>query len=152
MTEGDGVSKMVVSLRTNFFNRTFLILISIQRICFCKCLLLPETKYYALLYFCNMHILTNCWYVVIADVSRVFINLTAAALKKQELSARINPANIRLGEDVLKTSSRRLDQDEYIHLTHTSSEDVFKTSSRRLDQDQYNCLGHTSSRRLQGFA
>ena len=73
----------------------------------------------------------------------------------------INAANIRLDEDVLKTSfvfvfrrrlqktaSRRLDQDGYIHLTHTSSEDVFKTSSRRLDQDQYIRLGHTSSRRL----
>ena len=44
---------------------------------------------------------------------------------------------------------RRLDQDEYIRLTHTSSEDVFKTTSRRLDQDQYIRLGHTSSRRLQ---
>ena len=73
----------------------------------------------------------------------------------------INAANIRLHEDVLKTSfvfvfrrrlqktaSRRLDQDGYIHLTHTSSEDVFKTSSRRLEQDQYIRLGHTSSRRL----
>ena len=73
----------------------------------------------------------------------------------------INAANIRLDEDVLKTSfvfvfrrrlqktaSRRLDQDGYIHLTHTSSEDVFKTSSRRLEQDQYIRLGHTSSRRL----
>ena len=40
-----------------------------------------------------------------------------------------------------KTSSRRLDQDEYIHLTHMST--------RRLDQDQYIRLGHTSSRRLQ---
>ena len=37
-------------------------------------------------------------------------------------------------EDFFKTSSRRLDQDEYIRLTHTSSEDVFKTSSRRLHQ------------------
>ena len=63
-----------------------------------------------------------------------------------------NPANIRLDEDVLKTSfvfvfTRRLNQDEYIHFTHTSSEDVFKTSSRRLDQDQYIRLGHTTSRR-----
>ena len=46
-------------------------------------------------------------------------------------------------------SSRRLDQDEYIRLSHTSSEDVFKTSSRRLGQDQYIRLGYTSSRRLQ---
>ena len=56
-----------------------------------------------------------------------------------------NPANIRLDEDVSwrhledvfrlrlqKTSSRRLDQDEYIRLTHVSPEDVFKTFSRRL--------------------
>ena len=71
-------------------------------------------------------------------------------------------------EDVLKTSSRRLDQDEYICLSHASSEDVFKTnifvlaiglvhlgqrhllnifktSSRRL-QDTFK----TSSKRLQG--
>ena len=48
-----------------------------------------------------------------------------------------------------KTSSRRLDQDEYIHLNHTSSEDVFKMSWRRLDQDQYIFLGHTSSKRLE---
>ena len=56
--------------------------------------------------------------------------------------------NIRLDEDVLKTFWRRLDQDEYIRLTHASSEDVFKMSPRRLDQDQYICLGHRSSRRL----
>ena len=34
-----------------------------------------------------------------------------------------------------KTSSRRLDQDQYIHLGHMSSgrlQDVFKTSSKRL--------------------
>ena len=48
-----------------------------------------------------------------------------------------------------KTSSRRLDQDEYVCLSLTSSEDVFKTSSRRLGQDQYIRLGYTSSRRLQ---
>ena len=48
-----------------------------------------------------------------------------------------------------KTSSRRLDQDEYVRLSLTSSKDVFKTSSRRLGQDQYIRLGYTSSRRLQ---
>ena len=68
-------------------------------------------------------------------------------------------------EDVCKTSSRRLDQDDYIRLSLTSSEDVFKTSwsrpiysswryvfktsSRCLGQDQYICLGHTYSWRLQ---
>ena len=50
---------------------------------------------------------------------------------------------------LMKTSSRRLDEDEYILINHTSSEDVFKTSSRRLGQDQYIRLVHTSSRRLQ---
>ena len=44
---------------------------------------------------------------------------------------------------------RRLDQDEDVRLSLTSSEDVFKTSSRRLGEDQYIRLGHTSSRRLQ---
>ena len=78
-----------------------------------------------------------------------------------------NPANIRLDEDVLKTSwrrlssssskdvfktsSRRLGEDEYILINHTSSVDVFKTSSRRLGlrQDQYIRLVHTSSRRFE---
>ena len=75
------------------------------------------------------------------------------------------PANIRLdedflktsrrrlssssSEDVFKTSSRRLDQDEYVHLSLMSSEDVLKTSSRRLGEDQYIRLGYRSSRRLQ---
>ena len=75
------------------------------------------------------------------------------------------PANICLDEDVLKTSwrrlssssledvfkmsSRRIDQDEYVHPSLTSSEDVFKTSSRHLGQDQYIRLGHMSSRRFQ---
>ena len=65
-----------------------------------------------------------------------------------------SPANIRLDEDVLKTTlvfvfRRRLDQDEYIRLTHTSSEDVFiKTNIFALViplQDVFN----TFSRRLQ---
>ena len=42
---------------------------------------------------------------------------------------------------LMKTSLRRL--------SSSSSEDVFKTSSRRLGQDQYIRLGYTSSRRLQ---
>ena len=49
---------------------------------------------------------------------------------------------------IFKTSSRRLDQDEYVCLSLTSSEDVFKKSSRRLNQDQYIRLDHTSSRCL----
>ena len=90
--------------------------------------------------------------------------------EKISLNGRLNstvtgyvPANNRLHEDVFrlrlqKTSSRRLDQDEYVRLILTSSEDVFKTSSRRLGQDQYICLAirlqdvfKTFSRRLQDF-
>ena len=55
-------------------------------------------------------------------------------------------------EDVLKISFvfvfKRRHEDEYILINHKSSEDVFKTSSRRVGQDQY-ILVHTSSRRLQ---
>ena len=54
---------------------------------------------------------------------------------------RLQKTSSRRFQDVIKTSSRRLDQDEYIHLTHTSSENVFKTFSRRLAQ--------TSSKRLE---
>ena len=50
---------------------------------------------------------------------------------------------------LMKTSSRRLQDVFRLRLQKTSSEDVFKTSSRRLNQDQHNRLGHTSSRRLQ---
>ena len=50
---------------------------------------------------------------------------------------------------LMKSSWRRLDQDEYVRLSLKSSEDVFKTPSRRLGQDQYIRLGHMSSRRFQ---
>ena len=57
------------------------------------------------------------------------------------------PANIRLDEDVLKTSWRRL--------SSSSSKEVFKTSSRRLDEDKYILvnlrLRKTSSRCLQNI-
>ena len=66
----------------------------------------------------------------------------------------MNPTNIRLDEDVLKTSfvfvfRRRLDQDEYVRLSLASSEDVLKASLRRLGQDQYIRLAKTSSRCFQ---
>ena len=62
-----------------------------------------------------------------------------------------NPVNIHLEDDILKASfvyifRMRLDQGEYIRLSHTSSGDILKTSSRRLDQDQHIPLGHTFSR------
>ena len=83
----------------------------------------------------------------------MFIVFLTFLTTKSSDQFRVYPANIRLDEDVLKTSfvfvfRRRLDQDEHIGLTHTSSEDVliktnifilvirfqdvFKTSSRRL--------------------
>ena len=69
----------------------------------------------------------------------------------------MNPTNIRLDEDVLKTSfafvfRRRLDQDEYVRLSFMSSEDVFKTFSRRLQdvlQKRLQDIFKTSSRHLQ---
>ena len=70
----------------------------------------------------------------------MFIVFLTFLTTKSSDQFRVYPANIRLDEDVLKTSfvfvfRRRLDQDEHIGLTHTSSrrfQDVFKTSSRRL--------------------
>ena len=64
------------------------------------------------------------------------------------------PANIRLDEDVLKTSCvfvfrRRLDQDEYVRLSLTSSEDVFKTSWSRPIYSSWLYVFKTSSRRFQ---
>ena len=60
-------------------------------------------------------------------------------------------ANIRLDEDVLKTSWRRLSSlsSEDVLIKTNMSVLVFKASSRRLGQDQYIRLGHTSSRRFQ---
>ena len=52
-------------------------------------------------------------------------------------------------EDVFKTSSRRLDQDEYVRLSLTSSEDVFKTSWSRPIYSSWLYVFKTSSRRLQ---
>ena len=67
-----------------------------------------------------------------------------------------NPANIRLDEDVLKTSfvfvfTRRLLQDKYIHFTHTSSEDVFKTSWSRPIYSSWSYDFKTSSRGFQNI-
>ena len=63
------------------------------------------------------------------------------------------PANIRLDEDVMKTSfvfvfRRRLDQDEYVRLSLTSSEDVFKTSWSRPIYLSWPYVFKPSSRRL----
>ena len=64
------------------------------------------------------------------------------------------PGNIRLNEDVFslrlqKTSWRRLDQDEYVRLSLTSSEDVFKTFWSRPIYSSWPYVFKTSSRRLQ---
>ena len=65
-----------------------------------------------------------------------------------------NLGNIPLDEDVLKTSWRRLSslssEDVLIKTNMFAlALRLQKTSSRRLGQDQYIRLGHTSSRRLQ---
>ena len=52
-------------------------------------------------------------------------------------------------EDVFKTSSRRLDQDEYVHLSLTFSEDIFKTSWSRPIYLSWPYVFKTSSGRLQ---
>ena len=52
-------------------------------------------------------------------------------------------------EDVLKTSLRCLDQDEYVRLSLTSSEDVFKTTSSRPIYSSWPYIFKTSSRRFQ---
>ena len=62
--------------------------------------------------------------------------------------------SLRRLEDVFrlrlqKKSSSRLDQDEYIHLTDTSSEDVFKTSWSRLTVLSWPYVFKTFSRHLQ---
>ena len=49
-------------------------------------------------------------------------------------------------EYVFKTSSKRLDWDDYIYLRHTNSEDIIKRCSRRFDHDEYIRLAHASSR------
>ena len=66
------------------------------------------------------------------------------------------PVNIRLDEDVLKTSfvfvfRRRLDQDEYVRLSRTSSKDVFKTSWSRPIYLSWPYVFKMSSRRFQDF-
>ena len=58
-------------------------------------------------------------------------------------SYKQTPRNICLDKDVLKMAWSRL--------SSSSSEDVFKTSSRCLDQAEYIRLGHASSRRLQNI-
>ena len=50
---------------------------------------------------------------------------------------------------LMKTSSRRLDEDEYILINHTSSEDVFKTSWSRPIYSSWLYIFKTSSRRFQ---
>ena len=64
-------------------------------------------------------------------VSSLFNRAYSIITNKYDLyreNARINPANIFLDEDVLKRSFvflfRRVNQDKYIHFTHTSLEDV----------------------------
>ena len=87
--------------------------------------------------------------------THLLMSLTLETLTSKHLSwwRRLSSSS---SEDVLKTSSRHLDQDGYIRPSHTSSEDVFKKSSRRLGktfwrflQKSARHLAKMSSRHLQ---
>ena len=112
-----------------------------------------------------LHIILKIYFEgTLGDVLRTSRGRIESAFWCNPLDVRLGclfPANIRLDENVLKTSWRRL--------SSSSSEDVFKrlqdvfiqtnmfvlalrlqkTSSRRLGQDQYIRLGHASSKPLQ---
>ena len=84
---------------------------------------------------------TSWWRRIYSYLSYVFRRRLQDVLMKTNIFLLI----IRLP----KTSSKRLDEGEYILINHTPSEDVFNTSQGRLGQDQYIRLVYTSSRRLQ---
>ena len=90
-------------------------------------------------YFYHSKILQILW--------KMFLIPSLHILERTHSLLKNIPANIRLDEDVLKTSWRRL--------LSSSSEDVFKTYSKCFDQDEYIRLIHTSyftnrsSRRLE---
>ena len=105
-------------------------------------------QFHSLTFFCK------CWMhdnAVVSEISR----MTKASLNDRYVNQQGDiPANIRLDEDVLKTSFvfvfRRRLQDVLIKTNmFVLALRLQKTSSRRLGQDQYIHLGHTSSRRLQ---
>ena len=66
---------------------------------------------------------------------------TAAGADTSPFAEKVDLANLKSNVDKLYPPN--------IRLSSSSSEYVFKTSSRRLGQDQYFCLGHTSSTHLQ---
>ena len=81
-------------------------------------------------------------------VSRFILFLTIKYLRMFNMSR----AKIRLDKDVLKTSSRRLHQDEYNRHTYSSQPYIFKKSSRRFrDIFKTSCksIFETSSKRLE---
>ena len=75
---------------------------------------------HSLIFFCKCWVHEN---VVVSEISR----MTKASLKGRYVNQQGDiPANIRFDEDILKTSfvfvfRRRLDQDEYIRPSLTSS-------------------------------
>ena len=101
------------------------------------------------------------WLINLNNFYFVVLYVMLRFLQTKLLFLRLNPANIRFYENILKTSWSCLwssSPDDVcktswsrliIRLSRTFSEDVFNRSSRCLGQDQYIFLGHTSSRRLQ---
>ena len=93
----------------------------------------------------------SSWWRRLEDVFRLLLRKTSSRrLQDVLINTNIFLWIIRLQ----KTSSRRLGQDQYIRLVHTSSrrlQDVFKTSSRHLQDVLPRCLQDvfkTSSRLL----
>ena len=85
--------------------------------------------------------------IMLLEIFLILCSISSASIKT-------HPANICLDEDVLKTSfvfvfRRRLDQDEYVRLSLTSSKDVFKTSWSRPKYSSWLYVFRTSSRRFQ---
>ena len=112
---------------------------------------MPGMTYYYIFFIFWKTLQYNVLYFPIWMKWRVdYINSSTVKYKQD----RTSPANIRLDEDVFrlrlqKTSWRRLDQDEYVRLSLTSSEDVFKTSWSRPIYSSWPYVFKTFSRRLQ---
>ena len=85
-------------------------------------------------------ILNKAWMVTLKVASQQTFVLMKTSWRRLPSSS---------SEDVSKTSSRRLDQDEYIRFSLMSSKDIFKTSWWRLIYSSWSYVSKTSSRRLQ---
>ena len=100
--------------------------------CYYRCLIL-QIQYYLLALFIAYR---NAW---LGSKKLLFIDIIVNKISGLSEGYTVNPPNIRLDEDVFKTSSSVLQK----HL-----QDIFKTSSTHL-QDIFKTSSKTSSRHLQ---